>query len=287
MIEGQGAYRYELVEGWGQERKLGVVSSVATDSQDRVYVIDREPHAAIVVFDREGSVLASWGEDIFTLPHGIWIGPDDQVYIADCTDHTVRICTTEGQVVRTLGTPGQAGAPGMPFNQPTRAAGSPSGDIYVSDGYGQHRMHRFSPDGTLKLSWGEKGPGPGQLSLPHGVFVAGDGRVLVADRQPNNRICVFDAEGVYLTAWPIDSHPNDVYVDADGTVYTTAGRRGVSIFDRDGSLLSSWPVRRSSDSVTYAPHSIWVDSRGDIYVGEVGAENRLHKYARVAAEETV
>ena len=288
MIVGHGAYRYKLVEGWGRGRKLGVVPGVATDSQDRTYVLDREPHPAIVVFDREGSVLASWGEDIFTLPHGIWIGPDDRVYIADEGDHTVRICTTDGQVTRTLGTPGRTGAPGMPFNRPTRAAVSPSGDIYVSDGYGQQRIHRFSPDGTLRLSWGEKGAGPGQLTLPHSVFVARDGRVLVADRQPNNRICIFDAEGAYLGAWLGRSYPQDLFIDEDGTVYITeGGARSVSVFDMDGRWLSCWPVRGGPDNVRHSPHGIWVDRHGDIYVGEVGAENLLHKFARVVGEQAV
>ena len=61
------------------------------------------------------------GEDLLSLPHDIFIDSEDRLYIADCGDHTVRICTTEGQVLQTLGTPNKAGAPGEPFNMPTRA----------------------------------------------------------------------------------------------------------------------------------------------------------------------
>ncbi len=161
----------------------------------------------------------------------------------------------------------------MPFNRPTRAAVSPLGDIYVSDGYGQHRVHRFSPDGTLLLSWGEEGSGPGQFTLPHGVFASQDGRVLVADREPNQRIQLFDAEGAFLDQWPGRPFPCDLFVDQDGAAYV-AENGGVPIFNREGRLVSYLAVGRG-------PHSIWVDRHGDIYVAEVGVEDRLHKLARV------
>ena len=160
MILGSGEYCYQVVKGWGQGadgRTLGIASGVAVDSQDKVYVVDREPNPAIVVYDRDGRFLSSWGEDLLSLPHDIFIDSADRLYIADCGDHTVRICTTEGQVLKTLGTPGKAGAPGEPFNMPTRAVLSPSGDIYVSDGYGQHQIHRFSPDGDTAKHLGQRG----------------------------------------------------------------------------------------------------------------------------------
>ena len=283
MIFGTAPYTYQVVEGWGREpagRKLGIASGVAVDSQDRVYVVDREPVAAIVVFDRDGYCLTSWGEDIFSLPHDIFIDADDRLYIADCGDHTVRICTTEGEVLQTLGTPGAVGTPGKPFNMPTRAAVAPSGDIYVSDGYGQHRVHRFSPDGALVQSWGTVGTAPEQFTLPHNVFIDREGRVLVADREPNNRIQIFDAEGNFLSEWPGRLFPCGLYIDADDTIYIAEGG-GVSIFNRDGKLLSCWKVLGGPDNALHGAHGIWVDRHGDIYVGEVGVENLLHKFARV------
>ena len=283
MILGTDEYSYQVVEGWGQGpdgRELGIASGVAVDSQDKVYVVDREPNPAIVVFDRDGHFLSSWGEDLFSLPHDIFIDSADRLYIADCGDHTVRICTTDGQVLKTLGTPGEAGGPGEPFNMPTRAVLSPSGDIYVSDGYGQHRVHQFSPDGTLLNSWGEEGAAPGQFTLPHNVFIDSDGRVLIADREPNNRIQIFDPEGVFLSEWSGRLFPCGLYLDSDDTVYIAEGG-GVSIFNRDGKLLCCWSVRGGPDDVAHGAHGIWVDRHGDIYIGEVGAENLLHKFARV------
>ena len=283
MIVGQEDYRYTAVPGWGQGpegRKLGVVSCAAVDSQDRVYVVDREPDPAIVVFDRDGHLLNTWGEDLLSLPHGIWIGPDDRVYIADCGDHTVRIYTTDGEILQTLGTPGQPGADGQPFNQPTRAVLSPAGEIYVSDGYGQHHVHRFAPDGTHLQTWGGLGAEPGQFTLPHNIAVAPDGRVLVADREPNHRIQIFDSDGAFLAQWPGRLFPCGLHVDADGTVFVTEGS-GVSIFDLEGRLLAQWTVLGGPHDRPHGAHNIWPDRHGDLYVGEVGVENLLHKFHRV------
>ena len=283
MIVGNGDFQYRVIQGWGkgpEGRELGVVSGLAVDSQDRVYVVDRQPNPAIVIFDRDGRFLSAWGEEIFPLPHAIWIDANDRLYIADCEDHTVRICTADGEVLQTLGTPGQAGAPGLPFNQPTRAAVAPSGEIYVSDGYGQHQVHRFSADGTLLQTWGEKGSESGQFTLPHSVFVSQDGRVWVPDREPNNRIQIFDAEGTFLEEWPGRLFPCDLYVDQDGAVYV-AENGGVSVFNQEGRLLSCWTATGGPDDVNHGAHAIWVDRHGDIYVGEVGAENLVHKFARV------
>ena len=108
-------YDYRVVEGWpalpaGYE--LGVVSDMAVDSADRVYVIDREPNNRVLVFDRDGTFLAMWGDDFLVTPHGMMIGPDDRVYVTDRGSHTVWICATDGTLLQTIGTPGQVGAPG-------------------------------------------------------------------------------------------------------------------------------------------------------------------------------
>jgi DNA-binding beta-propeller fold protein YncE len=283
VLLGYGDYKYEYVRAWGkgpEGRKLGVVSGQASDSRDRLYVVDREPNPAIVVFDREGGFLNSWGEGLFSKPHDIWVTPDDKVYVADCGDHTVRICTTEGEVLNTLGTPGTPGEPGMPFNQPTRAVGSPSGEIFVSDGYGQHRVHRFSAEGKLINSWGEPGPEPGKFGLVHSVFVDQQERVWIADREPNHCIQVFDVDGNLLDHWKGRTCPCGLYIDNDGTVFVAEGW-SVTILTSKGEFLSNVPLKISPDDAGHGAHSVWVDSRGDLYVGEVGVENLIHKYKRV------
>ncbi len=188
---GPGSFNFEVVEGWGrgpEGRDMGgVVPGVAVDSQDRVYVARRSP-PAILVYDDQGRFLQSWGEDALASPHLLWIGSDDQVYCADSGNHTVRKFSADGEVLQTLGTPDRPGPPDMPFNQPTRAMLSQSGDLFVADGYGQFRVHRLSPDGQVLSSWGEGGQGPGQFALPHSLWVDDRrSRVLVMDRE-NNRI---------------------------------------------------------------------------------------------------
>src|SRR5207248_6491697 len=144
---------------------------------------------------------------------------------------------------------------GPPFHYPTNLAVGPSGDLYVTDGYGNARVHRFAPDGRLLQSWGEPGGGPGQFRVPHGLAVDEDGTVYVADRE-NSRVQLFTADGVYRGAWTDVARPCQVFVDGAGAVYVAelgfragrwpwmgppeAGAVGgrLSVFDRNGRLLA-------------------------------------------------
>ena len=281
-----GSFNFEVVEGWGrgpEGREMGgVVPGVAVDSQDRVYVARRSP-PAILVYDDQGRFLQSWGEDALANPHLLWIGSDDQVYCADSGNHTVRKFSADGEVLQTLGTPDRPGPPDMPFNQPTRAMLSQSGDLFVADGYGQFRVHRLSPDGQVLSSWGEGGQGPGQFALPHSLWVDDRrSRVLVMDRE-NNRIQIFDFEGVYMGEWTDVAMPMDMYIDLDDVVYVSEAPSRISIFSPDGELLSRWGEGGSAPGqFEDAPHGIWVDSRGDLYVAEVATvHNRIQKFARI------
>ena len=284
MALGTRTYTYRVVDGWGRGPgcpALGLVSAVGVDGQDRIYLFNRLPKPAVLVYDREGRFLRSWGEDLFTTPHGLWITPDQRVLLADSGDHTIRICTTDGQVMQTLGTPGQAGAADMPFNQPTWAKLSPSGEICVSDGYGQYRVHRFAPDGTLKQSWGEKGEGPGQFALPHSIVVDSRGRVLVADRE-NYRVQIFDSDGQFLDQWTELLQPMDLFIDADDAIYVAEAQQRISIFNMDGELVGRVGEKGTRPGqFSDSPHGVCVDSHGDMYVCEVLSHGRMQKFARV------
>jgi DNA-binding beta-propeller fold protein YncE len=283
-------------EGWGWME----VPAVATDSQDRVYVFNRGDHP-LLVFNPDGSFLRSWGEGIFARPHGIFIGPDDAVYCTDDLDHTVRKFTPDGRLLLTLGTSGQSSATGAtsvdfrtirqagpPFHFPTNVALSAKGDIYVTDGYGNARVHKFTADGKLSSSWGEPGSGPGQFQVPHGLAVDHSGVVYVADRE-NSRIQLFSPDGEFLSAWTDVARPCQVFIDRAERVYVaelgfragmwpgtvapspdaTGGR--VSIFTLDGKLLARWGGGGNPCAAGdfFAPHGICVDSLGDIYLSEV------------------
>ena len=236
MAQGN-ALRYEVVEGWeqlpsGYEHRD--VAGVAVDSEDRVYLICRGDHP-IIVYDADGRFLRSWGQGEFTYrTHGISVGPDEMLYCTDDGNHTIRKFTPDGKLLMTLGhdehavrhrlrrqglRPPSRGPPG-PFNRPTNIAVGPKGDLYVSDGYGNCRVHQFSPTGELKRSWGTPGGGPGQFFLPHGIAVAADGRVFVCDRE-NDRIQIFSPDGEYLSEWTDTQRPTHLVFDAQGRAYVS------------------------------------------------------------------
>jgi sugar lactone lactonase YvrE len=315
MIVGSGKYRYEVQASWEQLPAgwhHGDVAGVATDSQDRVYVFNRSEHP-VIVYEPDGRFIGSWGEGVFTRPHGITITPDDTVWLADDTDHTVRKCTTDGTILQTLGTLNQPSDTGYdasvkgnlstikrgagPFNRPTRLSLHPSGDLYVADGYGNARIHRFTGAGELIQSWGEPGTGPGQFNLPHSVWAHSEGRVFVCDRE-NDRIQIFSPTGELLTTWTNVTRPGDLVIDPDNVVYVgemswekgdcnLAGREWtenrtarLSIRDLDGNEITAWGGEDPCAPGSFAsPHGMWVDSKGNIYVGEV-THTALSRYNR-------
>jgi hypothetical protein len=290
VILGTGEYTYRVCNGWGALPAgwhFGDVSGVSIDRRDRVYVFNRGEHP-MVVFDREGNFLTSWGEGVFRKPHATHMGPDDTIYCTDDGDHTVRKCTLSGKVLLTIGIPGRP-APfmsGLPFHRCTHTALSPSGDIYVSDGYGNARIHKYSPDGSLLMAWGEPGTDPGQFNLPHNICCDADGWVYVADRE-NHRVQVFDGNGKFETQWHNMHRPSALYLTPGKcpTCYLgeigpyLSSNRGVpnlgprlSILTHEGKLiarLGKVPSAGTAPGQFLSPHGIAVDSRGDIYVGEV------------------
>ena len=274
---GEGTHTYELIQDWAKlpyGETFGVVSTVATDSQDRVYVLQRKD-PPVVVFDKGGNFLSSWGNGNINSPHGMTIA-NDVVYITDRDDSVAISFTLEGRPIQILGERGFHSDTGQdtpgalvpraagPFNYPTEMAPGPNGDIYVSDGYRNARIHRFSVDGDLINSWGEPGNGgPGQFQLPHSLLIAPDGKVYVCDRS-NRRIQIFSAEGDYFSMWTGMGGPNNLVIDSNGVFYLAeqeADGEGpmVSIRDGDGSIMARWETRHA--------HGLWVDSSGDIYLG--------------------
>ena len=289
VVLGEGAFKYEALDGWEQLPegvRLVECPGVAIDSKDHVYVFTRNAEYPVQVFDRDGSWLRSFGQGTFSeRAHGIFIGPDDSVYAADDGIHTITKLTSDGEVVMTLGTRDSPSTKwgGEPFNRPTHAAVCPNtGDIFVSDGYGNSRVHKYTPDGRLLVSWGEPGIDAGQFMRPHNIAVDKDDRVIVADREAH-RVQIFDADGKFLTMWNNIHRPDGMTIGPDGNIYIGElnGMPGVddapglghrvSILSPDGELLARLgdPEEGEEPGKFIAPHGIAVDSHGDIYVGEV------------------
>lgn len=298
-----GTLTFAPVTGWEQLPEgfaHGDVAGVGVDAHDRVFLITRSEHR-VIVYESDGTFVRSWGETVFTpRTHGLTVGPNGAVYTVDDGDHTVRRFTADGQLQLTLGTPGVPSDTGYdgtdeatithggpPFNRPTNVAVAPTGDLYVSDGYGNARVHRFSADGKLLQSWGEPGTGPGQFEIPHGIGVLADGRVLVCDRE-NDRIQLFSPDGTYLGEWTDVQRPTQVFIAQDGLLYVSelwwgAGQRSyahgeihqnqygrVSVLDAEGHVVTRVGGGQPGTPGNFAaPHSVAVDSHGDLYVAEV------------------
>jgi hypothetical protein len=304
MAVGPHKIEYEVIKGWEQMPdgwSFFEVAGVACDSKDNVYVFNRGKYP-MIIFDKEGKFLNAWGEGMFKSPHGIFIDNKDNVWLADDKDHTVHKFTTDGKKLMTLGESGKAADTGYkigvspvkhaagPFHRVTNVAVLPNGDMYIADGYGNARVHKFTPDGKLIKSWGESGTDPGQFNLVHNIVADADGWVYVADRE-NHRVQVFDGNGKYETQWnnlhrPCalcccgGKKPNFIVGELGPGMpvnlkYKNLGPR-LTIVNSEGKKVGRLGGEDGPGLETgrfLAPHGIAFDSKGDIYVGEVGVTN--------------
>ena len=272
---GSGEYRYEYWAGWARTppgTDITAPSGVAVDSQDRVYVFQRQG-PPVLVFEKDGHFVESWHRrnGLPADAHHIHVGPDDVVYLTDRDSHLVLAYDTGGEMLWSLGTRDEA-ALQAPFNHPADACVAPSGEIFVADGYGNSSVHRFSADGEHIGSFGSPGRGPGQFVVPHSVRVSQDGRVYVADRE-NHRVQVFSTEGEFLSEWTDFKCPMGVHIDTNQVVYVTDQIPRISIYTLDGELLARG---RTFEGM----HQVYIDSQGSIY-GIDTANERVQKFIRV------
>lgn len=289
MKVGSDGYTYELVEDFAklpEGETFGLISRLTTDSRDRLYVFQRKD-PAVLVFDRDGKFLHSWGNGEFKRAHGFKI-VGDLVYATDQTDNVAMIYTLEGKFIQQLGTRGQHSDTGCedwhnlplraagPFNHPTEMMPGPSGDLYVTDGYRNSRVHRFSKDGELIQSWGQPGKtAPGEFHLPHSMAISPDGNLYVSDRA-NCRVQIFSPDGKFIGMWTGMGGPNDMARDRNGIFYlleqaTATSKPAVSVRDGNGAVLTRWEMPHA--------HGMGIDSSGNIYVGRT-KELRVDKYVR-------
>jgi sugar lactone lactonase YvrE len=277
---------------------LNNVADVAIDSKGNIFAMVRG-EVPVLVFNSDGKYLYGWGKGMFRGPHGIYVDKNDFVYGVDSSDHVVMKFTHDGELLMTLGTkgvPSDSGCvngnyktvkrAGGPFYSPTKVTTSQNGEIYVTDGYGNARVHRFSADGKLIKSWGEPGNGPGQFHLPHGIVVDKNNNVFVADRE-NDRIQIFDVEGNLKDIWENISRPTGIVVTDEYVYVAELGHRlyvdnvffepdpdsqwsQVRIFDLNGKEVTKFggPEGWIAGNL-FAAHSIALDKEGSIYIGEV------------------
>jgi len=270
----------------------------------------------ILEFSPSGRLLRSFGAGLFAYPHGFTIDGDGNLWATDVNDQETILgmsaknangvtmgqevlkLSPQGKVLLVLGKEGVAGTGSDGFDRPTSVAVAANGDIFVSDGHapnksGAGRVVKFSKDGRFVKEWGRKGSAPGEFAEPHDIFVGGSrGWVYVADRQ-NNRIQVFDQNGVFIAAWKQFGQPSSVFVGRDDTIYVGASfpdqsakkgeLRGIVVGNAISGALSAFiPDPADLDKVIRGTSAsgIAADSMGSVFAADVGAHN-LRKYVKI------
>ncbi len=263
----------DLPPGWN----LGETASVARDSRGHIYVFHRGPHP-LLEFEPGGKLVREIGEGLFTWPHGVRIDAQDNIWTVDDNGHFVLELSPEGRVLMVVGRKNNRGEGEYQFNRPTDVAFAANGDFYVSDGYGNSRVMKYSKEGRFLKSWGKKGTGPGEFNTPHAIVVDAKGRVYVGDRE-NKRIQVFDAEGGFLREWTQLGSPWGLEMTADQHIFMSDGYANrVVKLDTEGRLLGTLgSPGKLPGQFSYA-HHLCLGKDGSLYVAEI-LNWRVQKFA--------
>jgi len=182
--------------GW----KIEMASSVAVDRNGLIYILQRGSDAdSVVVVNRQGKVMRSWGRGLFKIPHSIRIDRDGNVWTVDAGNSMVYKFDEKGKQQLELGVGGLPATPKSAFCGTTDIAFARD-RILIADGYANARIVEYSNGGKRLREWGSSGDGPGQFRIPHAIAIDRDGVIYVADRK-NGRIQRFDREGRNLNEW--------------------------------------------------------------------------------------
>ncbi|MHC4434701.1 MAG: peptidyl-alpha-hydroxyglycine alpha-amidating lyase family protein [Planctomycetota bacterium] len=270
---------------------------VTVDARDNIYIFTRSK-PGVQIYRPDGRLVDSWDVTDVTGAHYIRIGPEGNIWAANIASHTVCKYSPEGKLLLTLGEPGRAGTDEGHFDKPTDMTVLPSGDVFVTDGYGNRRVVHFDAKGKYINQWGEAGTGPGQFALPHSIVADSGGRIYVADRE-NARIQVFDRDGKLLAVWADTVTPWGLWMTKKDEIWvcgSSAFRKGGSgqwivlppqdqvamKLNREGKVLLRVPLRKTtlppgaSGELNWV-HGIAFDSQGNLYLGDIQGQ-RAQKF---------
>lgn len=259
IIIGSGEFKYEVIWPFGEDSdkiRINKVSHVSVDSKNKVYFYQRTD-PPIVVLNNEGKIVDYWGENYLVDGHGIFISSKDEIFVVARGVHEILKFNTNGKLIMRIG---ERENPSWqrPFNHPTNVAVSEKGDIFISDGYGNACVHRFSSNGEHLMTWGSPGSGAGEFHTPHGIWVDDLERVYVVDRD-NNRVQIFSTDGDYLEEWRDFFHPMDIFIDSNDNVFVTDQTPRLTVLNTEGDIVARG----------FAPdagHGLWGDLNGNIYL---------------------
>ncbi len=234
----------------------------------------------MILDNKTGRLLNSWGADLFIMPHGLTVDHDNNVWVTDVSLQEVFKFSHEGKLLMKLGLTRETGSDSLRFNQPTDVAVAKDGTIYISDGYVNSRIVKYSPQGKYIGEWGKKGNKPGEFNVPHGIDIDQNGNVYVADRQ-NDRVQVFDKDGKLLKVYTdkkmenlysVSIDPENQHLLAiDYLVVMKYFSKGSNIMEYDtaGNMLTRFGRATNIDAKPARYHDITVDKEGSIYVTDI------------------
>ncbi len=272
-----GERRYKVIQNWPKDSPESCTqgaTDVAVDRLGFVYLL-RRADPFVVVFSPEGETADTWRNPEITDPHFIRISPKDHILIADRDGHRILEFDRSGKMLKCIGDPARPGALGKPFNHPTDVAENAEGKWFVTDGYGNTCVHRFSADGTWEKTWGSPGNGDLEFTTPHSIVLLENGTLLIADRE-NNVLKRFDQDGNFLGK--IDGagfwHPMKIAADSEGYLYVTDQKTRLTLLNKEGQMAGCCRTFG-----TYA-HGAAVNAAGDVFLAEMGPDG-LTKMERI------
>jgi hypothetical protein len=325
-VLGSGRYTYEAIHDWGQlppHIKWGNTHGVVEDSNGNIYVhhtvhATSESADSMVVFDRNGKFVRSWGKEYRGVAHGLHIrkeGRDEYLYLSVNAANPKMVpqpeaqavvlkVTTKGEIVWKIQGPPDVDAykpapDGAPKRyNPTNIAIAPNGDVYVGDGYGSSFVNQYTSKAEYVRTFGGRGSEPGQLAEPHGIWVdvRGPQPVLVVADRANNRLQRFTLDGKHVDFITGVRRPCH-FDEHDGAVVVPDLHGRVTLFDRNNQVIShlgdsnppdaKYPLRtqpRESfiPGQFICPHGACFDRQGNIFVVEWVEVGRVTKLRRVA-----
>lgn len=183
----------------GQDAHLPMLTGLAMDDNDRLFVTDSKLHH-VLVFNQKHAVESVFGSDVLVSPAGIALDTENRfVYVVDTQQDQVLVFDADNyKLLRRIGTAGKKHtltAPGE-FSLPTHVAVDKEGNVYVTDTL-NNRVEIFDADGSFISEFGKGGDGPGRFARPKGIAIDADGHIWVADEM-QSRVQVFDKEGQLL-----------------------------------------------------------------------------------------
>jgi peptidylamidoglycolate lyase len=298
---------YELVSKWPQLSSgytLGQPTGIGVDSNEHIFVFHRAGRKWTTPFpdsliakntileleNETGKILNSWGANFFIMPHGLTVDHNNHIWVTDVGLHQIFKFSHDGELLMELGIPKISGNDSLHFNLPTDVAVAADGSFYVSDGYGNSRVVKFSSSGKYLFEWGTPGKSPGEFDTPHGITLDQSGNVFVADRE-NNRIQVFDSHGAFikelrnnesvaqLPSITMDRGQNLFAIDYDNTTTPDSLVKGSTIikYEKAESILFHFGATGEKKRTPSWFHDISVDRQGNLYVGDI-IGNKILKY---------